>query len=376
MNVLLVDDEPLALDLLEKRLLEAKEVNIIGKVTNPTKVKELISGYQVDVVFLDIDMPEINGLELADTIIAYDPTILIVFVTAYNEFAIKAFEIHALDYLLKPISQERIQVTIKRIIKQKQGMASSSTYKRQQKLEIKLTNTLAFSNHSGKMMTPSFRTNKAKELFLYLLHNKNKLIIKQGIIDLLWPNLEAKKANNQTYITIHYIRKVIEPYSGFLTINRDGEGYILITKNVVIDLEDWEMKVKALPELHPNAVKAYQVILEQYKGEYLGDYHYWWAEEAKCHYQNLWLTHTFKLANYFKGQKNWEEAKYWYKMICRVQPENEAAHFELMKVFSFLNDNDHVHLQYQQLKQIMKRELDVIPSENITNWYQKWARYH
>lgn len=73
---------------------------------------------KVDVVFLDIEMPGLNGIELAEKITEMNPNSSIVFVTAFDHFAIKAFELNSLDYLLKPIQFERIQSTTKRLKKQ------------------------------------------------------------------------------------------------------------------------------------------------------------------------------------------------------------------------------------------------------------------
>src|SRR5699024_6715290 len=114
MNVCLFDDEPLALELLEHQLNKLSNVNVLFTSTNANieKYKDLL--LDVDVVFLDIEMPETNGLELAEQITAHNPNTNIVFVTAYAQFAIKAFELHAIDYLLKPVTLERLDHTLER----------------------------------------------------------------------------------------------------------------------------------------------------------------------------------------------------------------------------------------------------------------------
>src|SRR5690606_38514667 len=115
MRVILVDDERLALDYLERQLMKLDEVMILGKYTNPFMGKEQILQQDVDVIFLDISLPEINGIELAEQILEKKPDIHIVFVTAYNEHAVKAFELNALDYIVKPIIAERLAITMKRV---------------------------------------------------------------------------------------------------------------------------------------------------------------------------------------------------------------------------------------------------------------------
>lgn len=112
-RALIVDDEPLARQGV-RRLLEADpEVQIVGECSDGLEAVETIQTTHPDLVFLDIQMPEMNGFEVLD---ALGPEMmpLVVFVTAYDQHAVKAFEVHALDYLLKPFERERFQEALGR----------------------------------------------------------------------------------------------------------------------------------------------------------------------------------------------------------------------------------------------------------------------
>ncbi|SDS40717.1 DNA-binding response regulator, LytR/AlgR family [Gillisia sp. Hel1_33_143] len=102
---LLVDDEPMAIDILKTHLSKIKKVNIVGTCNNATEAFNLISIEQIDLIFLDINMPGISGISFAKTI---NSSIKIIFTTAYREYAVDGFDLHAVDYLLKPISYERL----------------------------------------------------------------------------------------------------------------------------------------------------------------------------------------------------------------------------------------------------------------------------
>ncbi|MDP4178193.1 MAG: LytTR family DNA-binding domain-containing protein [Bacillota bacterium] len=117
MLAILVDDENIALDALEEVLESISSIDVIEKYTSPTRFLEEVAIKKPDLVFLDIQMPIINGFDVAEEIIQMNIDTMIVFVTAYDEYAIKAFEINAIDYILKPISQERLESTVNRIIK-------------------------------------------------------------------------------------------------------------------------------------------------------------------------------------------------------------------------------------------------------------------
>lgn len=114
LNALIVDDEPSARDNL-RHLLEAEaEIAIIGECANAIEAISQIHRLQPDVVFLDIQMPRISGLEMVGML---DPNRMphIVFLTAYDEYAVQAFEEHAFDYLLKPAEPKRLSKTLQRL---------------------------------------------------------------------------------------------------------------------------------------------------------------------------------------------------------------------------------------------------------------------
>ncbi len=117
LKAILIDDEIFALKELQFHLKSLNKVKVIGSFTNPFEAFFNIKNLEPDVIFLDIDMPEISGLYLAEEIVTTYKDLNIVFVTAYDKYAINAFELHALDYILKPYSTERIEKCISRIEK-------------------------------------------------------------------------------------------------------------------------------------------------------------------------------------------------------------------------------------------------------------------
>ena len=108
MDVLLIDDEPLARKRLRQFLREYDDCNIVGECGDGRDAVTRIRELRPDVVFLDVQMPEVSGL---DVLSALDPSErpLVVFVTAHDEYAVRAFEVHAVDYLLKPFDRERFR---------------------------------------------------------------------------------------------------------------------------------------------------------------------------------------------------------------------------------------------------------------------------
>jgi two-component system LytT family response regulator len=105
MRAYLVDDEPLALKRLSRLLAETGRVEIVGTSSDPVRAAQEVSERRPDVLFLDIEMPGLTGFELLATL-DYQP--LVVFTTAYDRYALRAFEVNSIDYLLKPVEQEQL----------------------------------------------------------------------------------------------------------------------------------------------------------------------------------------------------------------------------------------------------------------------------
>lgn len=116
-TALIVDDEPLAREKIRRLLRNENGVEIIGEAVSGEEAVEMIEQQKPDLVFLDIQMPEMNGFEVLKTI-KNDSLPAVIFVTAYDKYAIKAFEVHALDYLLKPFDSERLQSALERVREQ------------------------------------------------------------------------------------------------------------------------------------------------------------------------------------------------------------------------------------------------------------------
>ena len=104
MNCLIVDDEPLAQDLLEDFVSKVPYLDLVKKCKSAYEALEVIQTQQIDLIFLDIQMPDLNGIEFAGSV---KPQPMIIFTTAFTEYAVDGFELNAIDYLVKPIPFKR-----------------------------------------------------------------------------------------------------------------------------------------------------------------------------------------------------------------------------------------------------------------------------
>ena len=112
-RALVIDDEPLAREMIREMLEGESEVEIIGECANGREAVEAIRSMRPDLIFLDIQMPELGGFEVLEAL-KTEEVPYIIFATAYDQYAVRAFEVHALDYLLKPFDRERFEASWKR----------------------------------------------------------------------------------------------------------------------------------------------------------------------------------------------------------------------------------------------------------------------
>jgi two-component system LytT family response regulator len=120
-KAIIIDDEPPARSLLRRYLKEINEVQVLGEYENGFAGLKAIHELKPDLIFLDIQMPKLNGFEMLELL---DEIPKVIFITAYDQYAVKAFERNAVDYLLKPFSQERLKAAVEKTRKLKQNSAS------------------------------------------------------------------------------------------------------------------------------------------------------------------------------------------------------------------------------------------------------------
>lgn len=144
LKAIIVDDEILGRKIIREYLQPHPEVKIVSECRDAHEALVEIEKRQPDLLFLDIQMPEINGFELLELL---DPKPLVIFSTAYDQYAIKAFEINAIDYLLKPYDAQRFEVALERALKSLQQRETART-----QLEQLLQNLPASQNFQNRFL--------------------------------------------------------------------------------------------------------------------------------------------------------------------------------------------------------------------------------
>lgn len=373
MNVILVDDEQLALDVMIYNFNKIDNINVKGTYLNPSVLKKEGLDRQVDVAFLDINLPEITGLELAEILLEENPYLIVVFVTAYNQYAVEAFELNALDYLVKPVSIDRLQKTVTRIRKilkhQNETLKNDNSH-----LRIKVSNQLMIENKLGDFEKLTWRTSRAKELFLYLLLNQSFFVSKSSLVEMFWADFESERAYAQLYSTIYQIRKTLLPYAEHIKIKNMSDGYLFTMKNAKVDLVVWEREIEKKEPLNDSTIDKHVENMALYSGPYLNDYDYLWAEPERYRLEQLWIDSVFNIANWYNKSGDLNKALTFYKEISVKYPEMEEVSFSQMKIHAYLGNQSLVFKIYEALDNAVKDKLDIPLRADIVAWFKDWKK--
>ncbi|MFD2881507.1 response regulator [Paenibacillus rhizoplanae] len=252
MKAILIDDEKPALQHLERLLLKDGRLTITGKYTSARLGLAHLEQEKADIVFLDIGMPEMNGLEAGEYIAGLDRSTRIVYITAYSEYAIEAFELNAADYLLKPVTSQRLSKTLERLEVGKesseaqipQPSASAAPVK---ELSILCFHRLEFIDSTEPRRKMQWRTSKAQEVFALLLHNRGQWVLKDTIVDLVWPDFKPEKAVANLHTTVYHIRKLLKAWDMEVLVEFSQERYRLTKEQVLLDVEEFELGYAGTP---------------------------------------------------------------------------------------------------------------------------------
>lgn len=368
MKVILVDDERLALLRLEKMLEEIGDCEVAGTFLNPIQALEHIGTLQPEVVFLDIHMPGMHGLEAIEHIRDIVPDAEIVLVSAHEEYALKAFGLDVLDYVLKPINKSRLTSTIQRLRKR---LSSKPEPSAQQEAIFCCMGMMQMWKPDGMPETIKWRTSKNQELFAYLLHQRNKRVSMDTLLELLWPELDEQKGKINMHTSIYQLRRIIKDSFNHtsVSIRYLNSGYLLETGQLLIDCVEWEQQLRQLPQLSLTQVVLHQQLFNQYRGDYFGEENYSWAESERSRIRTLWEQHAQQLGQFYSEHEMYSEAISVYYRMQQIDPLLETSYIALMNLFARLNDAESVNVQYNLAVNTMHEAAGTSPGPNIIACY-------
>lgn len=206
MNTICVDDEKL---ILENTVAMCKELPQIDKVKGFTRAADALAWldrHEVHLALLDINLPDVDGIQLAERIKEKSPDTAIIFLTGYAQYAVDAFAIHAFGYILKPVEKERLEENVEYVLSQK------NNWKKQTYDNVEVRTFGNFDVYvNGEPM--HFKIAKCKELLAYLVDKQGTGVTRKEVFSVLWEDRQYdRKMQKQLDVYIRNLRETLREY--------------------------------------------------------------------------------------------------------------------------------------------------------------------
>lgn len=281
MRAILVDDEKNILEESREIIGSVPQMEVIKSYTNPFLALDEMDETEPECVFLDIEMPGMNGIELASAMCEKKSGLKVVFLTAFNHYATQAFEQNALDYVLKPIHPDRFEKMIRKLCIQHEAE------KQIDEARLKEAERTAFSESVRVRMFGAFEVgkeqkklrwsrSKAKELFAYLLECPNNKASKYRICEDLWPESGTQNVLISLQTVIYSVRKTLKAFGcEDIQVRYENDSYFLTSGKMEVDVWEFQNLYKRWKLTGEELAAKYA--MELYRADYLLCEDWLWA---------------------------------------------------------------------------------------------------
>lgn len=373
LDIVIVDDERPAIDELEELLQESPQ---IGSITTHMKARDALEDIMArkpHVVFLDIQMPGMDGLQMAERLQAEIPQTQVVFVTAYGQHALKAFELAAVDYLLKPVDPARLAMTVDRLHRRIGSGAVGSEEADRPVAEAAPPVIRAFgrlSVHTPDGRKVRWKTVKVEEMFAYLLLHRT--ISTEKIIHDLFPESEAERAKPYIHTCIYQIRKGLTAVSlsDRIKIQYDRGLYKLDTGQADCDLERLEGAFTPSSGSPAEGEERIQLIVSLYTGELFEGIDNLWITEKREYYRRKSIRQALSLLDQPGTAIGPAKAAEYLEALHKLDTLNESIALRLAGLYRDMGRISAARDFLEQFQSAYRSELGLELPEPLTGLYR------
>jgi two-component SAPR family response regulator len=360
-RAVLVDDELPSLRKLERQLASCGLACAAASFTEPAEALSYLKDNDTDAVFLDIEMPGMDGIELATRMLDLQPNLSVIFVTAYNQYAVEAFSLNALDYLLKPVSADRLRETIGRL---ERKPVIPRAFK-----SLTVQSFGNFSVTTGEAEV-KFRTEKAAELMAFMIDSWGASVSRSKIIDSLWEDFEGDRAVVHFNTTLHNIKKALSSIGIRLPIVNDRGNYRVVTEDMESDYHTFCAIVEHNKTIDAISITECELAGALYKGEYLNGWEYPWVAGKRLLLAETYITLLLKIAGYFKNTGDLKKAAYWLQTGLLHEPLHREMNLRLIEILLLMNEHAAADKYYRQYRTVLQKKLGREPDAAFTKLFR------
>ncbi|OAS19000.1 response regulator [Paenibacillus oryzisoli] len=376
MKVILVDDDTTMHLILNKMLRKLPEVHVVGTFTDTKSAAAFLHAHtDIGLAFVDIAMKGENGMEFAARIGSSGSPVQLVFVTSHKDFALEAYELSVIDYLVKPVSQERLQRAVHRAIVNWRAFHSPSTplapEPHTDRIVITALGDIVVSNEAGRV---KWISRKCAELFAYLLLQRGRRIPRSKLVTDIFGGMEQAGAENYLNTTVYQLRKSLEPLGMREVIRSENDGYVLELSDCLIDYVEFEAQVEELQTMDASQVEIALGAERLYTGDLFGDKAYVWAIHETERYTQMYAAFVKRLVAALISLGDTSSASKLLLKLNEHNPLDESVIRHLMIIREMTGDKKSLNALYTNYVRLLNQELGIRPSEELTMLYDSLVR--
>jgi two-component system, LytTR family, response regulator len=367
-KVVIIDDEK-AMHLIMKRMLgKVDEVEIMGSFLETETASSYLTNHDVDMIFMDINMPKESGLEFAGRLRESGRQMKIVFVTSHKEYSLPAFDVYAFDYIVKPVNQERLHQTIQRALS---GMSSDNKSAEQDSPSVRVMfNCLGgMEIRNVQNILVKWKTSKSAELFGYLIMHKGRLVSRARIIEDIFGDMALKNSEIYLNTTVYQLRKLLDNYGLKKSLYSDNNYYALDLNQVSVDIFSFEEGCKQMAVVDNNNFELALELEQLYTGDLFGDRGFPWARGEIERLSLMYISFTQRLCEALLSRGDMQTA---IQLLMKLTDYNELEEETIklyMKALALMKNKEALNRQYNQFTETLYKELGISPSNEVTALY-------
>lgn len=370
MRVLLVDDEKSMLIIMNRLLSRMEGVAIAGSFQYGVDAIDWLRSERADIAFIDIQMAGEGGIALAKQLQAIRWDLKIVFVTSHKEYTLDAFELGAVDYIVKPVVYERLEQTIQRIVRERQ-LAAASEDDTANRLTVNVLGGMTVLSRHGDV---KWISGKSAELFAYLLMQRDRGASRDRIVDELFDGMPKRKADVYLNTAVYQLRKVLKLHGLREAVVSLNDRYKLHLAAVVADFIVFEDRLAALGDITDSNYKLACELDKLYAGDLFGEKSYLWSLADKERLSNLYTSFSRRLGKWLLEQGFTELAAPVVKKLVARNELDEEANALLMNLYAATWDRHSLIAHYNTYSNMLENELSVQPRSEMTRLFERLKR--
>jgi two-component SAPR family response regulator len=367
-RVFIVDDEQPCVDELAWLLRKYPDIEPVGIFTEAQKALAAAGQACPDAVFLDIDMPGTGGLELALQIQAQCPGVIVIFVTAYAQYALEAFRAFPLDFLLKPVRESRLGETVNHLRAQHALLHPERAQKGG--LEITCFGPVEI-RASGEAKFP---TRWVWELLLYLFDRRGAGATRSEMLEALFEGKNDKNTLNNLYVTLSRLKTLLACWNGARASIRLDEANALIIAPGVCDYTDFMRFAKNNAAISDMVIEEAAKMLRLCRGPYLENETFEWATESMREVEAEYERIALGVSGCRLAAGRITEAENALRALLARNPVSTDGYAALLSLYMRVDNPPAYAALYETYARMLKKEFRIKPETVFREHYARIGR--